>query len=399
MKAFFQILDTLLYFALSMVGYYLIYEGGVIDKFKIQRTNFAEYVEKIVEIPTILTYIHGNSRAKLAYGTNFNITIEVSDHKQEKYLANGSNWLGALEFDFEALWDGSVFKITPLSFPEELDGSFSYSLSYIFDNSTDVEKVNFQLTTETGGLLDGDGEYLNMDDVVFQASLKNQLDVSISPQEHRYLKNKGCHERNSKNEIQLQKALANMMTQCENPCRYSQRNLGQKLNRIFDGLPDCDSNEGIKCFNRAMKDAKKDTINVNPCSKIQYIGMAKTSRCPSNQAKLMLTFVPPPKMKIKEEYLIYDAIAFISSVGGTLGLCVGFSFYNFGSLVLRWIQKGIEIITHKRHIKQISESGKIQSVAPIDNHQAEMLNQVQIMIRELRSEFRAEVEVLKRAPQ
>ena len=135
----------------------------------------------------------------------------------------------------------------------------------------------------------------------------------------------------------------------------------------------------------------------NPCSKIQYIGMAKTSRCPSNQAKLMLTFVPPPKMKIKEEYLIYDTIAFISSVGGTLGLCVGFSFYNFGSLVLRWIQRGIEIITQKGHIERVSESGKIQQVAPIDNHQAEMLKEVQTMIRELRSEFKSEIEVLKRA--
>ena len=96
LNVFFHCLDTLLYFALSIVGYYLIYEGGVIDKFKIQRTNFAEYVENIDELPTILTYIHGNSRSKLKYGTNFNITIEISDHKQEKHLANGSNWLGAL---------------------------------------------------------------------------------------------------------------------------------------------------------------------------------------------------------------------------------------------------------------------------------------------------------------
>ena len=103
-------------------------------------------------------------------------------------------------------------------------------------------------------------------------------------------------------------------------------------------------------------------------------------------------------MKIKEEYLIYDMIAFISSVGGTLGLCVGFSFYNFGSSVFEWIQRGVEIITQKVHIRQVSESGKIQPVAPIKNHHhAEMLDEVQTMIRELRSEFKAEIEVLKGA--
>ena len=126
--------------------------------------------------------------------------------------------------------------------------------------------------------------------------------------------------------------------------------------------------------------------------------MAKTSHCPSNQAKLKLTFVPPPKMKIKEEYLIYEKIAFISSVGGTLGLCVGFSFYNSGSSVFGWIQRGVKIITQKAHFKQVSESGKIQPVAPIDSHhQAEMFNEINTMIKELGSEFKAEIEVLKGA--
>ena len=183
LKAFFQCLDTLLYAALSIVGFYLIYAGDVIEKFKIERTNFAEYVENITEIPTILTYIDGNGGTELGYGTNFSLSMKVSKMRQEKYLANGSNWFGALEFGFEALWDGSVFKVTSLNFPDDLDGSFWYSLSYIFENSTEVEKVNFQLTTATGGLIDGVGRYFNMDDVIFQASLGNQLDISISPQE------------------------------------------------------------------------------------------------------------------------------------------------------------------------------------------------------------------------
>ena len=143
LKAFFQCLDTLLYVALSIAGFYLIYAGDVIEKFKIERTNFAEYVENITEIPTILTYIDGNGGTELGYGTNVSLSMKVSKVKQEKYLANGSNWFGALEFGFEALWDGSVFKVTSLNFPEDLDGSFWYSLSYIFENSTEVEKVNF----------------------------------------------------------------------------------------------------------------------------------------------------------------------------------------------------------------------------------------------------------------
>ena len=78
LKAFFECLDTLLYAALSVVGFYLIYAGDVKEKFKIKRTNFAEYVEDITEIPTILTYIDGNSVTELGYGTNFSLSMKVS---------------------------------------------------------------------------------------------------------------------------------------------------------------------------------------------------------------------------------------------------------------------------------------------------------------------------------
>ena len=30
-----------------------------------------------------------------------------------------------------------------------------------------------------------------------------------------------------------------------------------------------------------------------------------------------------------EEYLIIDSVSMVGSIGGTLGLCIGFSFYDF----------------------------------------------------------------------
>ena len=33
--------------------------------------------------------------------------------------------------------------------------------------------------------------------------------------------------------------------------------------------------------------------------------------------------------EVRTEYLIYDPLTFIGTVGGTLGLFVGFSFYDF----------------------------------------------------------------------
>ena len=42
----------------------------------------------------------------------------------------------------------------------------------------------------------------------------------------------------------------------------------------------------------------------------------------------------PPEMTVKEEYLIYDMVSMISAIGGTMGLCVGFSFNDISSFVL-----------------------------------------------------------------
>ena len=42
-----------------------------------------------------------------------------------------------------------------------------------------------------------------------------------------------------------------------------------------------------------------------------------------------------------EEYLIYDFVSIIGSIGGTLGLFIGFSFSKLVSIILYQIQKYI----------------------------------------------------------
>ena len=52
-----------------------------------------------------------------------------------------------------------------------------------------------------------------------------------------------------------------------------------------------------------------------------------------------MQFVAPPLVTVKEEYVIYDAVAMISAIGGTMGLCIGFSFSDFSSLLLKCLEK------------------------------------------------------------
>ena len=71
-------------------------------------------------------------------------------------------------------------------------------------------------------------------------------------------------------------------------------------------------------------------IYMKQCTRLQYAGI--TNRLIDNQQidqiVYDIVFATPVKVNVKEEYLIYDGVAMISAIGGTLGLCIGFSFYS-----------------------------------------------------------------------
>ena len=64
-----------------------------------------------------------------------------------------------------------------------------------------------------------------------------------------------------------------------------------------------------------------------------------------------------PKVHVKEEYLIYDGVAMISAIGGTLGLCIGFSFYDLGAKLVVWLHlgtnsKGLKVTSTESELKE-----------------------------------------------
>ena len=51
------------------------------------------------------------------------------------------------------------------------------------------------------------------------------------------------------------------------------------------------------------------------------------------------SFNEPRYVKIYEEYLIYDTLGMLGSVGGTLGLFIGFSFMNVITFLINTMEK------------------------------------------------------------
>ena len=88
--------------------------------------------------------------------------------------------------------------------------------------------------------------------------------------------------------------------------------------------------------------AEKSIIK-KPCTKVEYSVESQTLKTARpNQAKFLLKISTPPRVIVKDEYLIYDEIYMIVTVGGTISLCIGFSFDGFCDFLLTYFQRGIE---------------------------------------------------------
>ena len=72
-------------------------------------------------------------------------------------------------------------------------------------------------------------------------------------------------------------------------------------------------------------------------------------------------FIPLKDMTIQKEYLIHDFIGMLGSIGGTLGMFIGFSFLGFISSLMEYLQKFIHYLSFKKNknsVIQIKEAAK-----------------------------------------
>ena len=124
--------------------------------------------------------------------------------------------------------------------------------------------------------------------------------------------------------------LRNLYDKCPFPCKPGgvlKFCPGLRLSKRFDNLPLCTDEIQTKCFQESFHSAMQFIESYSgPCTKLEYqVSSLIESLGQSNEAKFSWSF-DPSKVTVHEEYLIYDFVAMISAIGGTLGLCIRFSF-------------------------------------------------------------------------
>ena len=138
----------------------------------------------------------------------------------------------------------------------------------------------------------------------------------------------------------------------EQKFRYGQSNITQCLDRMFadnncstkcvpllynflsSDLPICHNIEDYRCI---IKDHGKERFKCfKPKFLIQYNAdpvKSKTESKKHTYLRLLMQF-PNNLVEISEEILVISGLDFLASVGGSLGLFLGFSFFNLGSTII-----------------------------------------------------------------
>ena len=148
----------------------------------------------------------------------------------------------------------------------------------------------------------------------------------------------------------------------------------------FPGLPVCNIRKTDEEMNEFFDIAKKAVIQCPDklCNTVEYSSSEIyyeefTSIMSGNRGSAGLyknqnitmgfryKFSPHNSTTIYEEYLVYDSISMIGSVGGTLGMCIGFSFTGLISPLINLLQQLMEFIKKKLTKQKKFKSNQIQS--------------------------------------
>ena len=109
-------------------------------------------------------------------------------------------------------------------------------------------------------------------------------------------------------------------------------------------LPDCQTINESVCANNIGYFMRHDIPSCSmkkPCNFYEFTAKGKWEDASQNSThRIMLAyeFFTNEKTQVYEEYLIYDTVALVGAIGGTLGMFIGFSFSNTLSYLLNHVK-------------------------------------------------------------
>ena len=374
----FKIVKCMIYISLTVLGYYFITEGEVLQRYRDRKTNFAEYSEPISELPAIVTWIEDSEHRqtdlklhkhyKLIYcapywncedenstwatelqegynivGPSFHLEPSFRNVKKMKFKKDAGSFENVLRLEKMGTPEAPYSKIRIMHLnntKQELPG---FVLMYKFKDKANYSDVVAGITlTSNNNSRCGYGSSFHDGDFrdIFAKTAEEKV-LSVNPE--KFLNDPDLEACRGKphNEALLNVTKRLMNNNCNETCKPNGYWTCTNNQGVLS-IPECHGDQKaalVECFNEQEKRAN-GLVMKKSCTTLQYsnIVIRNSIKTRNKMIRFRVDFPNPPKVIVKEEYLIFDMVSMIGAVGGTLGLCIGFSFMEFACLIIKLLK-------------------------------------------------------------
>ena len=142
------------------------------------------------------------------------------------------------------------------------------------------------------------------------------------------------------------------------------------ISTFGNATPICKTVEEFQCSHEITKMVKKNSKCLPACRQINYnteTHFQEDLDHPDAKRNVTIAYrFWKPTMKVEEEFLVHDFVGMLASIGGTLGLFIGFSFLGGTSFLLNKMESSVE--KHFMKKKTGVKEPKMIMVEPFNIH-------------------------------
>ena len=375
----FKSLELILFIGFTILAGW--FASGVLEQFSSHRTSFSQYEKEITDYPVIS--IDFDRPALEVNLTNVIFIYYTYGTEKDQILEIGENYFHNEEYNLtqkvileslETSNGNKAFRIihtTPILVKRSHAQVLQMFTKFEEKSSPLSDLVFFYLTSQKNSPGFAFRKWKDGKPLQITINKNNIVGYNVQPQLTKYLKQTGKCQEESYYECIASHFDENEFVKCPNKCIPNVfSNLGKNYSSPF-----CQNdifNE--KCINDYMGQKEDGSNCKRSCSNLEYFGEFEAivpyksenymglygtlnfqNKQKNSQEKenwnfyQMHYFIDKEiEMKVYEEYIIIDAMGMIGSVGGTLGLFIGFSFSNVINLLIGYLQVVLNKICWKK---------------------------------------------------
>ena len=314
----------------------------VISQYQAKKTYLGQSLKPITKLPTITFCSEGYG--ELTIGEDLNISYYIPVMGDESFfLKEKMNFVGqeVLQLTQILPFGETCFKINITSSVPLVVSKIWRGFDLMFADGFEPKYLTIYVTSEPNSYGSYYGEWYDGKVLVYTVEPKGFITTLLQPTEYIYLEEYS----NCSNKVFIEQWKSHLQ----------KLNFSDHHEECFGGigiadilnLPLCSNDSELVKWDMYSNYRKftESGHHQRPCRMLEYSGVLlkddKDYYADSGTLSFNYEFSNPELTIQYKEHLVFDTITMIGSVGGTLGMCIGFSFSGVTTTILDFIKARI----------------------------------------------------------